>query len=70
MTEQSVEAIQLKLKDQRVRSVMQALKIDRQAFRDAIQTDLLVTPFPVKRSQRCVIFSKQISVVILQQKPI
>ena len=33
-------------------------------------SDLLVTLFPVKRSQRCVIFSKQISVVILQQKPI
>ena len=37
MTEQSVEAIQLKLKDQPMRSVMQELKIDRQAFRDAIQ---------------------------------
>ena len=37
MTGQSVEAIQLKLKDQRMRSVMQELKIDRQAFRDAMQ---------------------------------
>jgi hypothetical protein len=32
-----VEAIQLKLKDQRMRSVMQELNIDRQAFRDAMQ---------------------------------
>jgi predicted Zn-dependent protease len=38
MTEQSVEAIQLKLKDQPMRSVMQNLNIDRQAFRDAMQT--------------------------------
>ena len=38
MTEQPLEAIQLKLKDQRMRSVMQELNIDRQAFRDAIQT--------------------------------
>ena len=37
MTEQSVEAIQLKLKDQGLRSVMQELNIDRHAFRDAIQ---------------------------------
>jgi len=37
MTEQSVKAIQLKLKDQRMRSVMQELNIDRQAFRDAMQ---------------------------------
>jgi lipoate-protein ligase A len=37
MTEQSVEAIQLKLKDQRMHSVMQELNIDRQAFRDAMQ---------------------------------
>jgi len=37
MTGQSVEAIQLKLKDQRMRSVMQELNIDRQAFRDAMQ---------------------------------
>ncbi len=37
MTGQSVEAIQLKLEDQRTRSVMQALNIDRQAFRDAMQ---------------------------------
>jgi len=32
-----VEAIQLKLKDQRMRSVMQELNIDRQAFRDTMQ---------------------------------
>ena len=37
MTEQSVEAIRLELKDQRTRSVMQELNIDRQAFRDAMQ---------------------------------
>ena len=37
MTNQSVETIQLKLKDQRMRSVMQELNIDRQAFRDAMQ---------------------------------
>jgi hypothetical protein len=37
MTGQSVEAIQLKLKDQRMRSVMQESNIDRQAFRDAMQ---------------------------------
>ncbi|MGD8209895.1 MAG: hypothetical protein PVG26_09065 [Desulfobacterales bacterium] len=37
MAGQSVEAIQLKLEDQRMRSVMQALNIDRQAFRDAMQ---------------------------------
>ena len=37
MTGQSVEAIQLKLKDQYLRSVMHDLKIERQAFRDAIQ---------------------------------
>jgi len=37
MTEQPVEAIQLKLKDQRLGSVMQELNIDRQAFRDAMQ---------------------------------
>ena len=37
MTGQPVEAIQLKLKNQRLRSVMQDLKIERQAFRDAIQ---------------------------------
>jgi hypothetical protein len=37
MTGQSVEAIQLKLKDQRMRSVMQELNIDRRAFRDAMQ---------------------------------
>ena len=38
LTGQSVEAIQLKLKDQPMRSVMQNLNIDRQAFRDAMQT--------------------------------
>ncbi len=37
MTGQSVEAIQLKLKDQRMRSEMRELNIDRQAFRDAMQ---------------------------------
>jgi hypothetical protein len=37
MTEQSVEAIQLKLKHRPMRSVMQELNIDRQAFRDAMQ---------------------------------
>jgi hypothetical protein len=37
MTGQSVDAIQLKLKDQRMRSVMQELKIDRRAFRAAMQ---------------------------------
>ena len=37
MTGQSVEAIQLKLKDRRTRSVMQELNIDRRAFRDAMQ---------------------------------
>ena len=37
MTGQPAEAIQDKLKDRRMRSVMQELKIDRQAFRDAMQ---------------------------------
>jgi hypothetical protein len=37
LTGQSVEAIQLKLTNQRMSSVMQALNIDRQAFRDAMQ---------------------------------
>ena len=37
MTGQSVEAIQLKLKDQGLRGVMQELIIDRQEFRDAMQ---------------------------------
>ncbi|NNL78801.1 MAG: hypothetical protein HKO68_20915 [Desulfobacterales bacterium] len=37
MTGQTVKAIQLKLKDQRMRGVMQELNIDRQAFRDAMQ---------------------------------
>ena len=36
LTGQPVEAIELKLKDQRMRSVMQAFNIDRQAFRDAL----------------------------------
>jgi len=36
MTGQPVEAIQLKLKDQRMRSVMQEFNIDRQAFHDAL----------------------------------
>ena len=37
MTGQSVEALQLKLKAQRMRNMMQELNIDRQAFRDAMQ---------------------------------
>jgi hypothetical protein len=37
MTGQSVEAIQLKLKGQRMRSVMQESNIDRQALREAMQ---------------------------------
>ena len=37
MTEQSVEAIQVKLKGQRLRTVMQELKIDRQTFYNAMQ---------------------------------
>ena len=37
MTGQSTEAVQAKLKDQRMRSVMQELNIDRQAFRSAMQ---------------------------------
>ena len=37
MTGQPVEAIELKLKDQRMHSVMQEFNIDRQAFRDALQ---------------------------------
>ena len=37
MTGQSVDALQLKLKDQRLRSVMQEFNIDRQAFRAAMQ---------------------------------
>jgi hypothetical protein len=37
MTEQSVEAVQLKLKDHRLGSLMQELNIDRQAFRAAMQ---------------------------------
>ena len=36
MTGQSVESIQLKLKDYGMRSVMQELSIDRQSFRDAV----------------------------------
>ena len=37
MTGQSVETIQLKFKDQHMRSMMQELNIDRKAFRDAMQ---------------------------------
>jgi polyhydroxyalkanoate synthesis regulator phasin len=37
LTEQSVEAIQLKLKNQRMRSLMRESNIDRQTFRDAMQ---------------------------------
>lgn len=37
MTGQSTEAVQAKLKDQRMRTVMQELNIDRQAFRSAMQ---------------------------------
>jgi parvulin-like peptidyl-prolyl isomerase len=37
MTGETVEALQLKLKDQRLRSVLQEFNIDRQAFRDALQ---------------------------------
>ena len=37
MTGQSVEAIQAKCKDQRMRTVMQELNIDRQAFHTAMQ---------------------------------
>jgi hypothetical protein len=37
LTGQSVEAIHLKLKNQRMRSLMQELNIDRQAFRDVMQ---------------------------------
>ena len=37
MTGQSVEALQLKLKAQRMRNMMQELNIDRQTFRDAMQ---------------------------------
>jgi polyhydroxyalkanoate synthesis regulator phasin len=37
MTRQSAEALELKLKDQRMRSVMQELNIDRRAFRAAMQ---------------------------------
>jgi hypothetical protein len=37
MTGQPEEALQLKLKDQRLRSVMQEFNIDRQAFRDALK---------------------------------
>ena len=60
MTGQSVEAIQLKLKDQHMRSVMQELNIDRQAFRNAMQakerarikqavTDRSITPEQEKK---------------------
>ncbi len=37
MTGQPVAALQLKLQDQRMRSVMQEFNIDRQAFRDALK---------------------------------
>ena len=37
MTGQTVEAVAAKLKDQRMRTVMQALNVDRQAFRKAMQ---------------------------------
>ena len=37
MTGQPAEAIELRLKNQRMRGVMQELNIDRQAFRDALQ---------------------------------
>ena len=37
MTGQSAEALQAKLKDQRMRNLMQELNIDRQAFRSAMQ---------------------------------
>lgn len=37
LTGTPVQALQLKLKDQRMRSVMQELNIDRQKFRDAMQ---------------------------------
>ncbi|MCP4630041.1 MAG: hypothetical protein GY850_42010 [bacterium] len=37
MSGQPLDAIQLKLEGQRMRSVMQELKIDRQAFRDAMR---------------------------------
>jgi hypothetical protein len=37
MTGQTVEAVAAKLKDQRMRTVMQELNVDRQAFRKAMQ---------------------------------
>ena len=37
MTEQSVKAIQLKLKDQRMGTIMQEMNINRQAFGNAMQ---------------------------------
>ena len=37
MTGQSIEAIRLKLEDQRMRSLMKEFNIDRQAYRDAMQ---------------------------------
>jgi hypothetical protein len=37
MTGQSAKAVQAKLKDQRMRTVIQELNIDRQAFRSAMQ---------------------------------
>jgi hypothetical protein len=41
MTKQSVEVIQLKLKDQRMGTVMQEMKINRQAFRNAMQVKVI-----------------------------
>ena len=41
MTGQSIETIQAKLKDQRIRGVMQELNVDRQAFRSAMQTKFI-----------------------------
>ena len=40
MTGQSAAVVQAKLKDQRMRSVMQELNIDRQAFRNAMQVNV------------------------------
>jgi hypothetical protein len=41
ITGQSIETIQAKLKDQRMRGVMQELNIDRQAFRSAMQAKVI-----------------------------
>jgi hypothetical protein len=40
MMGQSTEAVEAKLKDQRMRTVMQELNIDRQAFRSAMQVKI------------------------------